>query len=70
MKKNVGTIDKVLRYGLSAALVALSFTLLPVQHGSVVGWVLLSAAVIFTATAAISFCPVWLALGIRTTKKT
>lgn len=69
MKKNVGTIDKVLRYVLSGLLTALAFTLFPVQHGSVLGWIFLVLAVVFTVTASLSFCPIWMALGIRTTKK-
>lgn len=66
MKKNMGTIDKVVR-----ALVALVIAVLFVTKviTGVLGIVLLILAVVFVLTSAISFCPLYLPFGINTNKK-
>jgi di/tricarboxylate transporter len=66
MKKNVGTIDKVIRILIAVTLVVLFFT--NVISGTL-GIILLVLAVVLVATSLISLCPIWLALGINTQKK-
>ena len=66
MKKNVGTIDKVIRILIAVTLIVLFFT--HVISGTL-GIILLVLAVVLVATSLISLCPIWLALGINTQKK-
>jgi hypothetical protein len=65
MKKNTGSIDKIIRY-----LLALAFILLfafKVVTG-LWGYVLLAAAAVFIITALLNFCPIWWMIGIKTSK--
>ena len=66
MKKNVGTIDKVIRILVAVVVVVLYFT--NVISGTL-GIILLALAAVFVATSLLSFCPIWLALGLSTRKK-
>ena len=66
MKKNMGTIDKIVRIVL--ALVAVVLFLTHVVSG-VLGIVLLVVAGIFVLTSLISFCPLYWPFGISTCKK-
>ena len=66
MKKNVGTIDKVIRILVAVVIAVLYFT--HVISGTI-GIILLVLAGIFVLTSLISFCPIWALLGIKTTKK-
>jgi len=66
MKKNVGTIDKVIRILIAAIVVVLYFT--HVISG-VLAIILLAVSAILVVTSLISFCPIWLALGLNTSKK-
>lgn len=66
MKKNVGTIDKVIRILVAVAIAFLYFT--HVITGTV-GIVLLVLATIFVITSLISLCPLYLPFGINTIKK-
>jgi hypothetical protein len=66
MKKNVGTIDKVVR--ILVALVVLVLYLTNVISGTL-GIILLAVGAVLLITALINFCPIWLALGISTGKK-
>jgi hypothetical protein len=63
MKKNVGSIDKVVRLLLAAVLIILFFT--NVVTG-VLGYVLLAVAGIFILTSLINFCPIWAVFGVNT----
>ena len=65
MKKNVGSIDKVIRIILAVVIVILAIT--HVISGTL-AVVMLILAGIFVLTTVISFCPIWWALGIGTTK--
>jgi Flp pilus assembly protein TadB len=67
MKKNVGSIDQVIRYLLAAILILLF--VFKVVSG-LFGYILLAVAVVFIVTALLNFCPIWWALGIRTRKTT
>jgi hypothetical protein len=66
MKKNVGSIDKVIRIILAVIIVILAIT--HVISG-VLAIAMLILAGIFVLTTVISFCPIWWALGIGTRKK-
>ncbi|OEK04145.1 YgaP family membrane protein [Roseivirga misakiensis] len=65
MKKNMGSVDRIVRLVVVAVLVALYAT------GTVSGlWgtVALVAAGIFTVTSLISFCPIYAIFGMKTCK--
>ena len=66
MKKNMGTIDKVIGILVAVAVAILFFT--NVITG-VIGIVLIALAAIFVITSLISFCPLYLPLGINTANK-
>lgn len=66
MKKNMGSIDKIVRIVLALVIVVLYFT--NVVSGTI-GIVLLVVAGIFVLTSLISFCPLYLPFGINTCKK-
>ena len=66
MKKNMGSVDKIIRLLIAVGVTVLYFT------GTISGtWaiVLGALAIIFAATAFISFCPLYLPFGISTIKK-
>ena len=66
MKKNMGTVDKVIRLIAAAIILILYFT------GSIsgtLGIILLILAIIFAITSFISFCPLYKPFGINTCKK-
>lgn len=63
MKKNMGSLDRMVRIVLAVVMTALFFT------GTVTGTlgiVLLVLAVVFAATSAISFCPLYTLVGVNT----
>ena len=66
MKKNMGTIDKVVR--LLAAIVVIGLYVGNVISGTVAS-VLLIVAGIFIATSFLSFCPIYFPFGFSTRKK-
>lgn len=66
MKKNIGITDRILRVLVAVIIAALYFT--NVITG-VTGIVLLALAAIFAVTSVLSFCPIYFALGMRTTPK-
>jgi hypothetical protein len=66
MKKNVGTIDKVIRILVAVVVVILYFT--HVISG-VLAIILLALSAILVVTSLLSFCPIWLALGLSTKEK-
>ncbi len=66
MKKNVGTIDKVIRILIAVIVVVLYFT--NVISGTL-GIILLALSAIFVVTSLFSFCPIWKVLGLSTRKK-
>jgi hypothetical protein len=66
MKKNMGTIDRVVRIAVALILIALYFT--HVVSGTL-GIVLLIVAAVFLLTSIVSFCPLYLPLGISTSAK-
>lgn len=66
MKKNMGSIDKLIRAILAIIFVTLYF--LDIVPG-IFGLVLVVLAFIFLLTSFISFCPLYLPFGISTCKK-
>jgi hypothetical protein len=66
MKKNVGTIDRIIRILIAVVVVVLYFT------GVVTGTlaiILLVLSAVFVITSLLSFCPIWKVLGLSTRKK-
>ena len=66
MKKNMGTVDKVIRILVAIVVVILYFT--NVISGTL-GIVLLALSAIFVVTSLLSFCPLYLPFSISTRKK-
>ena len=66
MKKNMGTIDKVVRILVAIVIIALYAT--NVISGTL-AIILLALSAIFILTSFISFCPLYLPFGISTRKK-
>jgi hypothetical protein len=65
MKKNIGSIDKIIRFIVAAVLVILYFT--HVVTGTL-GIILLVVAGVFVLTSLVSFCPLYPILGMNTNK--
>lgn len=63
MKKNVGTVDKVIRILMALVVIALYFA--GVISGTL-AIVLLIIAILLLTTSFISFCPVYWPFGIST----
>lgn len=61
MKKNVGSIDKVIRIVLGAGITSLAF------WGPQSPWAYLGLILIITGF--INYCPIWHALGVNSNKK-
>ena len=66
MKKNMGTIDKVIRILVAVVLIVLYFAHVII---GVLAIILLAVAVIFVVTSFLSFCPLYLPFGLSTRKK-
>lgn len=66
MKKNMGSIDKIVRVLLAVVFALL--IILGVVQGAL-AWVLGIVAVIFLVTSLINRCPLYYPLGISTIKK-
>jgi hypothetical protein len=66
MKKNIGTIDKVIRILVAVAIAVLYFT--NIISGTL-GIILLVLAGVFVLTSLIGICPLYLPFGLSTTKK-
>lgn len=65
MKKNMGTVDKILRVIVAIALITLYF--IEVISGTV-GIILIALSVIFVLTSLVSFCPIYTIFGMNTCK--
>ena len=66
MKKNMGTVDKVIRILVAVVLVVLYFTHIIT---GVLAIILLAVAAIFVVTSFLSFCPLYWPFGLSTRKK-
>ena len=65
MKKNIGSIDKLVRIIIAAVAVWAAYTN---QVSSPWDYVLYAVAVIMVLTALMSTCPIWIVFGINTLK--
>ncbi|QCX37043.1 DUF2892 domain-containing protein [Aureibaculum algae] len=66
MKKNVGSIDKIIRLIIAVVAIWAAYTH---QVASPWDYVLYAVAVIMILTALTSTCPIWLMTGINSIKK-
>jgi hypothetical protein len=66
MKKNMGSMDRLIRVIIAILLGSLYFT--NVITGAL-GIVLISLSIIFVLTSLIGFCPLYTLFGIKTCKK-
>jgi hypothetical protein len=66
MKKNMGSIDKVIRILIAIVFAILFFT---GKVSGVLGYILLALGGVFVFTSIIGTCPLYLPFGIKTCKK-
>ena len=66
MKKNMGSIDKVIRILMAIVFAILFFT---GKVSGVLGYVLLAIGGVFIFTSIIGTCPLYLPFGIKSCKK-
>ena len=66
MKKNMGTVDRVLRLVFAAAVGAL---ILAGTLSGVLAYVLGALALVLLATSAVGTCPLYLPFGISTARR-
>jgi hypothetical protein len=66
MKKNMGTVDRVIRILIALVIVILFFTK---AISGTLAVILLILAGIFAVTSLIGFCPLYFLFGINTGKK-
>lgn len=66
MKKNMGGLDKAIRFVVAAVIAILYFTHTISGTAAIILGVV---AIIFALTSLISFCPLYVPLGINTCKK-
>ena len=62
--KNMGTVDRALRIAVGLVLLVLAFTTLT----GALTWLAALVGVVFIATSAISFCPLYPLIGLKTCK--
>ncbi|WP_100616000.1 YgaP family membrane protein [Confluentibacter citreus] len=65
MKKNMGDLDRGIRIIIAIAIAVLYFT--DTIEGTL-AYILMAFSVVFVLTSFISFCPLYLALGMNTCK--
>ncbi len=66
MKKNMGSVDKIIRLLIAVGVAVLYFT---GTISGILAIVLGLLAVVFVATSFMSFCPLYFPFGISTIKK-
>jgi hypothetical protein len=67
MKKNIGTIDKVIRIVFAIAVITLFLTNI---ISGVLGVVLIAVSAILVITSMLGVCPLYMILGLNTAEKT
>lgn len=65
MKKNMGTIDRIIRIVIAGTIAALYFA---GSIGGTLGIILLALAAVLALTSAMSSCPLYLPFGIDSSK--
>lgn len=69
MPVNIGTVDRILRATLGAALLYLALASgAAVFEAGLWKWIAVAGGVIMLATSAIKFCPLYRLVGLRTCK--
>ncbi len=66
MRKNLGTIDKLIRMLLAAIIAILYIT---ETISGVLAFILLALAIVLLLTSFVSFCPLYALLGLSSRKK-
>lgn len=66
MKKNMGSVDRIIRLIIASIIAVLFFTNFV---SGTLGIILLLAAGVFALTSLISFCPLYTLVGINTCPK-
>lgn len=66
MKKNMGSLDKLIRTAIAIILAVLTY--IGIIKGTL-AYVFLALAIVLVLTSFISFCPLYKLLGINTNKK-
>lgn len=66
MKKNMGTVDSILRIVVAAIIITLYLTNLITGTVAIILFIL---AIVFILTGFLRFCPLYLPFGINTCKK-
>ena len=66
MKKNMGTVDKVIRILVAVVVVILYFTN---AISGTLAIILLALSAIFVVTSILGICPLYMPLGLSTKKK-
>ena len=66
MKKNMGSVDRIIRVIIAAIMVSLYFT---GTISGVWGLVLIAFSAILVLTSLVSFCPLYLPFGLSTLRQ-
>jgi hypothetical protein len=66
MKKNLGSVDRSIRILIALAIVVLAFTKIVT---GILAIVLLVVAAVFLLTSLLGVCPLYMLLGLSTSKK-
>lgn len=67
---NVGTLDRIIRFILGAALIAGPlFTGWPIWSDGIAWWGSIIVGGVLVATSALSFCPIYAALRLSTKRR-
>jgi hypothetical protein len=66
MKKNMGNTDRIIRVVVAVALLALYFTN---TITGTIGAFMVVLSIIFAATSVVSFCPLYVLVGLNTCPK-
>lgn len=67
---NVGSLDRIIRVVLGAALIILPLIGIVTTAGSTLGIIMLVVGVVLVATGFMSFCPLYRLIGASTRSKT
>lgn len=66
--KNVGPVDRVVRFTIGLVAFALALTMFEVLSGTILGAISAAVGVIMIATAALGMCPLYLPFKLSTCK--
>lgn len=66
IRRNMGRLDRTLRFIVGVALIPIGLFALGGWHGNVIGILVLAPAALLLATSLTGFCPGYIPLGIST----